>query len=66
MIRALLVSMRPMQWAKNVFVLAAPLFGKRLFDSADVLLVALAFGAFSVVSSGVYLLNASLDRQRDR
>ena len=66
MIRALLVSMRPMQWAKNVFVLAAPLFGKRLFDSADILLVALAFSAFSVVSSGVYLLNDILDRQRDR
>ncbi len=66
MIRALLVSMRPVQWAKNVFVLAAPLFGKRLFDGADLLLVALAFAAFSVVSSGVYLLNDILDRQRDR
>jgi 4-hydroxybenzoate polyprenyltransferase len=66
MIRALAVSLRPAQWAKNVFVLAAPLFGRRLFDGADLLLVACAFAAFSVVSSGVYLLNDLLDRERDR
>ena len=39
--KALLVSMRPAQWAKNIFVLVAPMFGKRLTDGADLLLVGL-------------------------
>ncbi len=66
MIRALLASMRPWQWSKNVFVLAAPMFGKRMFDGPDLFRVALALGSFSIVSSGVYLLNDVLDRERDR
>ena len=57
MIRALLVSMRPAQWLKNVFVLAAPVFGKRLTAQADILLVGKTFGLFCLTSSGVYLLN---------
>jgi len=64
--RPFLASMRPGQWLKSIFVLAAPLFGKRLFDGADLQLLALAVGTFCLVSSGVYLLNDVLDRERDR
>jgi 4-hydroxybenzoate polyprenyltransferase len=66
MIRALFVSLRPSQWLKNIFVLAAPIFGKRIFVAADAIRVGKAFGLFCAVSSGVYLLNDVFDRERDR
>jgi 4-hydroxybenzoate polyprenyltransferase len=58
--------MRPSQWAKSAFVLAAPMFGKRLTDGGDLFLLGVALCTFSSVSSGVYLLNDVLDRERDR
>lgn len=63
---ALLESMRPLQWARNAFVLAALLFDKKLFKLAPVLRVGLAFALFCLVASGVYLLNDLSDMERDR
>jgi 4-hydroxybenzoate polyprenyltransferase len=64
--RALVRSLRPAQWAKNLFVLAPLVFGKQL-DDPDALLRALAaFGAFCAASSAVYLVNDLRDREADR
>ncbi len=65
-LRALVVSMRPYQWVKNVFVFAALVFAKRLGDPAAVLLALAAFGAFCALASAVYLGNDLSDRERDR
>ena len=63
---ALLVAMRPRQWAKNVLVFAAPLAAGRLFE-VDILLPSLgAFVAFCLISSATYLINDVRDVEVDR
>jgi 4-hydroxybenzoate polyprenyltransferase len=69
---ALLRALRPHQWVKNVFVLAALVFarGERgdLFagDKWDIYRTLLAFGAFCLGSSAIYLVNDVLDIESDR
>ena len=57
---------RPHQWIKNTLVLAALVFGKRLFVFHDVVLAAVAFVAFCALSSAGYILNDVADREADR
>ena len=57
--------MRPGQWTKNLLVLAALVFGQRLFDGPSVLRAAVAFGVFCGLSSTVYLFNDVMDRAHD-
>ncbi|HKQ60549.1 MAG TPA: UbiA family prenyltransferase, partial [Candidatus Polarisedimenticolaceae bacterium] len=63
---ALLQSMRPRQWIKNVFVLAPLVFAERLGDPHAVFRAAAAFAVFCLLSSAVYLINDVADRERDR
>ena len=63
---AALVSMRPLHWLKNVFVLAPLVFAQRLTDRESVLRALAAFGLFCLISSAVYLFNDLLDRKADR
>ena len=62
----LLISLRPGQWTKNLFVFAALVFAERLNDQRAVLKAIIAFGVFCVLSSTIYLVNDVLDRQQDR
>ncbi len=64
-LRDALVAMRPRQWAKNAFVLVGTLFGHR-WAGADLLDAGLAFVAFCLASSAVYLYNDWIDRAADR
>jgi 4-hydroxybenzoate polyprenyltransferase len=63
---ALVLALRPRQWAKNVFVAAALVFAGRLADPSAVLVVCGAFAVFCVLSSAVYLINDVRDRDADR
>ena len=73
---ALLKAMRPHQWVKNVFVLAALVFwlaerfqlGDFSFAAPQGTIgrVALALIGFCLASSSIYLLNDILDREQDR
>ena len=62
----LLISLRPGQWTKNLFVLAGLLFGRRLFDPDSAALAVAAFVIFCALSSAVYLFNDVIDREADR
>ena len=62
----LLISLRPSQWAKNLLVLAALLFGLRLFDLTAVGRAASAFAIFCLLSGVVYIINDISDRRVDR
>jgi 4-hydroxybenzoate polyprenyltransferase len=66
MIRSILFSLRPFQWVKNAFVLAAPLFARELDDLEVLSMCLAAVGLFCLAASGVYLLNDIADRNRDR
>ncbi len=66
MVLSLLRALRPVQWVKNVFVLAPIVFAEQLGE-ADVLGRAmLAFVTFCFASSAVYLFNDLRDREDDR
>jgi 4-hydroxybenzoate polyprenyltransferase len=61
----LLVSLRPGQWTKNLFVFAGLLFGLRLTDPAAVGAAAAAFAIFCALAGAVYLINDVADRASD-
>lgn len=58
--------MRPKQWVKNVLVLAAPLAAGQLFVPAVLIPTLWAFGAFSLISASIYLINDIHDVDADR
>lgn len=62
----LLVSLRPDQWTKNLFVFAGLVFGERLLEPGAVARSCATFLVFCALSSAMYLLNDMRDRARDR
>jgi 4-hydroxybenzoate polyprenyltransferase len=66
MIKALILLLRPAHWVKNVFVLAPLVFAQKLTDPEAVRLALLAFIAFCLASSAVYIFNDIRDRAEDR
>ena len=58
--------MRPLQWAKNGLVFAAPLFAHRLFEGGTLARSVAAAIVFCAVSSGIYLINDVRDAAEDR
>ena len=66
MIKALILLLRPAHWVKNVFVLAPLVFAQKLTDPEAVRLALLAFIAFCLASSAVYIFNDIRDRGEDR
>jgi len=63
---AMIVAMRPRQWAKNVLVFAAPLAAGQLFE-VDIFWPSVgAFVMFCLISSATYLVNDAKDRESDR
>ncbi len=63
---ALIHSLRPHQWTKNLFVFAGLIFGQRLLEPDAVLAATVAFATFCALSSAVYLINDVRDRDADR
>jgi len=66
MLIGLIRSLRPRQWAKNVFVLAPLVFAQLVRDPVALREALLAFVAFCCASSAVYLFNDLRDREEDR
>ncbi|MCG6976604.1 MAG: decaprenyl-phosphate phosphoribosyltransferase [Acidiferrobacterales bacterium] len=62
----LLKLMRPHQWTKNLFVFTGLIFGHAWADSSLVQAVILSAVAFSLLSSGVYIVNDIVDAESDR
>lgn len=58
--------MRPRQWTKNAFVLAALVFDRQLFHIQSLERTLLTFLIFCLVSSSVYLFNDVMDIEADR
>ena len=61
-----LISLRPAEWTKNLFVFAGLLFGLKLFDPNAIVDAVGAFVVFCVLSGVVYLVNDITDRESDR
>jgi len=58
-------ALRPHQWLKNLLVFL-PLLTAQRFDAQALLVSVVAFIAFSVIASSVYVLNDLLDLKSDR
>lgn len=59
-------ALRPKQWTKNGALLAPLLFAKGIFERGLLLRALLAVGIFSLLASGVYVVNDWVDREKDR
>ncbi|MEE8482567.1 MAG: decaprenyl-phosphate phosphoribosyltransferase [Acidiferrobacterales bacterium] len=66
LIMHLLKLMRPHQWTKSLFVLTGLVFGHAWGNAALVQSVLWAMVAFSLLSSGVYIVNDIFDIESDR
>lgn len=66
MITALIRTMRPKQWAKNVFVFAALVFDEKLGEPYYFLRTVAGFVLLCVVSGTVYIINDVADIRKDR
>ena len=63
--KALIISMRPKQWSKNLFVFAGLIFSKSLLEPEPLLTSVFAFALFCLLSSAVYLFNDVMDYRED-
>ena len=64
--KAILISMRPAHWVKNLIVFAALIFAELYLVPAKIWLAFVAFVAFCLGSSAVYLANDIFDRKSDQ
>ncbi len=64
----LLLTMRPKQWIKNVFVFAGLVFANDLLltNLSKIVIVLAAFALWCLAASSVYLINDLADIQKDR
>lgn len=66
MLLALLKTMRPKQWVKNVFVFVGIFFDGAVTNVTKLTHSVLAFVIFCLVSSAIYLINDLVDIEKDR
>jgi 4-hydroxybenzoate polyprenyltransferase len=66
MIKAVIMSMRPGHWVKNLIVFAALIFAQEYTDAVRVLLAIIAFISFCFGTSAVYIINDIFDRENDK
>ncbi|MCJ7621461.1 MAG: UbiA family prenyltransferase, partial [Anaerolineae bacterium] len=64
--KQLLISLRPKQWTKNLFIFVALVFDLKLLDTTYVVRMVLAFLLFCMLSGSVYLINDLTDVEKDR
>lgn len=62
---AVFIACRPKQWVKNLLVFAAPAASGMIRDEDVLARAGLAFAAFCLVSSAMYLVNDLIDREHD-
>ncbi len=65
-VRAVLVSLRPAQWTKNLLLFAGIVFAAKLGDGSRWLEASAAFAAYCAASSAAYLVNDVRDLDHDR
>src|SRR5436305_422383 len=63
---ALIQSMRPRQWTKNLALFVGLIFAQQLFTLTSFERAFVAFVVFCLASSSIYIFNDLLDLERDR
>jgi 4-hydroxybenzoate polyprenyltransferase/phosphoserine phosphatase len=65
-LKPIIKTLRPHQWVKNVLIFAPAFAAQKILDGNVLSTLLLAFVAFSLVASAVYIFNDILDIQNDR
>lgn len=65
-LKAIIVSIRPLQWLKNLALYGAIFFGGQFFNPFKFTQITSAFLVFCAVSSAMYLFNDIVDAPKDR
>jgi 4-hydroxybenzoate polyprenyltransferase len=65
-LKHVIVSMRPGQWSKNLFIFAGLIFSGNLFHPEVLIRVGSGFILFSLVASSIYIFNDIMDVEYDR
>ncbi|HEV2237692.1 MAG TPA: decaprenyl-phosphate phosphoribosyltransferase [Ktedonobacterales bacterium] len=65
-LRYAIKAMRPRQWSKNALVLVAIVFAHKALQPRPLARGLLAFAAFCLTASMIYIINDLADRERDR
>jgi 4-hydroxybenzoate polyprenyltransferase len=66
MIKDIIQAMRPHQWTKNFFVYAALIFSQNILNLPLLLKTTIAFSAFCLISSALYIFNDLKDLEEDK
>ncbi len=65
-LKYIIVSMRSVQWIKNLFIFAGLIFSGNLFHTEILIRVGYGFVLFSLVASSIYIFNDIIDLEYDR
>ena len=66
MLSLFIATIRPHQWSKNLFIFAPLLFGRKLTDLSAIGSASIAFAAFCLLASALYIFNDWIDAEEDR
>jgi 4-hydroxybenzoate polyprenyltransferase len=66
MLSAILKTMRPKQWAKNIVIFAALIFDRQLTKVSSLLPTLAGFSLFCIITGVVYIINDLADLEADR
>ena len=66
MLKDILITMRPIQWTKNIIIFAPFIFAHKLLNYNMALEILGAFGIFCLISSCGYILNDLIDVKKDK
>lgn len=65
-LKHVIISMRPGQWVKNLFIFAGVIFSGNLINPEVLIRVSNGFILFGLVASSIYIFNDIIDREYDR
>ncbi len=66
MAKAIIAAMRPRQWTKNLIIFAGLIFSQNIFHPSLLKTSIIAFFAFCLAASSVYIINDIKDVERDK
>ncbi len=65
-IKLIIISMRPKQWVKNLFIFAPIIFSLHFSNLSELKQVIISFSLFCLITGSIYIINDSVDIKSDR